>query len=160
MKALVESLIEHGLTIGTVESFTGGLFASRLTAIAGVSRVYRGSLIAYAEEVKSDWLELDASWLSRVGTISAECALAMAQAGQRKFNTDVCIALTGNAGPTAQENQPVGQWYACIVVKNQVIAHAACTPMDRNALRESAVETCSQMILEWIRKNPDHGINL
>lgn len=160
MKALVKALSDRGWTISTVESFTGGLFASQLTAIPGVSSIYRGSLIAYSEDVKADWLDLDRQWLAQVGTVSAQCALAMASAGQRKFKTDVCVALTGNAGPSALENQPVGQWYACIRIGDQVITHSDCSPLERNALREAAVETCSQLILEWIRNNPDPRIHL
>ena len=151
MNALVEALIQQGLTISTVESFTGGLMASRLTSIAGVSAVYRGSLVVYNESVKVELLDLDPVMLAHHGTISAYCAKVMAQAGQKKFKSDVCIALSGNAGPTALENQPVGQWYACIVFRDTVIETAQRSLLDRNALREAAVETCAALALELIR---------
>lgn len=159
MNALVEALKTHGLTISTVESFTGGLMASRLTEVAGVSEVYRGSLIAYSQDVKVDWLELDAQWLERVGTVSAECAQRMAVAGQKKFKTDVCVALTGNAGPTAMEDQPVGQWFACIAFGDQLIEHQEHSSLERNALRECAVEFCVQLILDRVRNFPDPNIH-
>lgn len=159
MNTLIETLKNRGLTISTVESFTGGLMASRLTAVAGVSEIYRGSLIAYSGTVKADWLGLDADWLMQVGTVSAECAKAMALAGQKKFKTDVCVALTGNAGPTALENHPVGHWFACIVCGDQLIEYAECSRLERNALREYAVDRCVQLILDRIRNFPDPNIH-
>jgi PncC family amidohydrolase len=152
MKPLVDLLIRHGLTISSVESFTGGLFGARLCEVPGVSSVYRGSLTAYNERVKSEWLDLDPQWLKEVGTISSACAKVMALRGQERFHSDVCVALTGNAGPNALEQQPVGQWYACIVIGNQCLELSFREDLERNALREHAVETVTQCLINALRE--------
>jgi PncC family amidohydrolase len=152
MKPLVELLIQHGLTISSVESFTGGLFGARLCEVPGVSSVYRGSLTAYNESVKSEWLELDSNWLNEVGTISSACAKAMALRGQERFHSDVCVALTGNAGPNALEHQPVGQWFACIVIGEKCLELSERSNLERNALREYAVETVTQCLINALRE--------
>lgn len=152
MNELVEQLKHLGLTLSTVESFTGGLLGARLCEIPGVSAVYRGTLTAYHEAIKADVLGIDPLWLKSVGTISADCARAMAIRGQHVFHSDVCVALTGNAGPTALENQPVGQWYACMAIGDQLIEWSQCDPMERNALREHAVHVVVHRLIEALRE--------
>lgn len=159
MKPLVELLVRHHLTISTVESFTGGLFGARLCEVPGVSSVYRGSLTAYHERVKCEWLDLDPQWLNEVGTISAACAKAMAMQGQKRFHTDVCVALTGNAGPDALEHQPVGQWYACIMIGDHCLEWSDRNDLERNALREYAVETVMQGLINALREREPSRIH-
>lgn len=152
MNELVALLKRHGLSISSVESFTGGLFGAHLSEVPGVSAVYRGTLTAYSESVKCEWLGLDHNWLISVGTISAACAKAMAIQGQHHFHSEVCVAFTGNAGPTTQENQPLGQWYACIVIRDRVIELSRVDSLERNTLRENAVNVVTQVLLEALRE--------
>ena len=152
MNELIELLKRHGLTISSVESFTGGLFGSRLSEIPGVSEVYRGTLTAYSESVKSEWLDLEPIWLHSVGTISADCAKAMAIQGRLHFHSDVCVALTGNAGPSALENQPVGQWFACIALGERLIEISRIDHLERNALRQHAVDEVTAVIVKALRE--------
>ncbi len=152
MNDLVELLKHRRLTISSVESFTGGLFGARLCDIPGVSEVYRGTLTAYNESVKSDWLDLDPIWLQSVGTISADCAKALAIQGRLRFHSDVCVALTGNAGPTALEGQAVGQWYACIALGERLIEISRIDHLERNALRHHAVEVVALILGEALRE--------
>jgi PncC family amidohydrolase len=152
MNELVDLLKHNGLTLSTVESFTGGLFGARLSEIPGVSEVYRGTLTAYTAGVKSDWLDLDPNWLQSVGTISADCAKAMAIRGRLQFHSNVCVAMTGNAGPTALEGQSVGQWYACIALGERLIEIARIDHMERNTLRHHAVDTVAAILTEALRE--------
>ena len=69
---------ERGLSLAAAESCTGGLVASRLTAVAGASDVFRGGIVAYANEVKSAELGVPEELLARHGAVSAEVAAAMA----------------------------------------------------------------------------------
>jgi PncC family amidohydrolase len=152
MNDLVVLLKQHGLTLSTVESFTGGLLGTRLSEVPGVSEVYRGTLCAYSGSVKSEWLDLDPDWLQSVGTISADCAKAMAIQGRLRFHTDVCVALTGNAGPSALENKPVGQWYACIALGDRLIEVAQIDQLERNALRHHAVDVITAILVKVLRE--------
>src|SRR3954469_14062957 len=108
MKSLVEFLVKHNLTLATCESLTGGLFASVLTQTTGVGQVFKGGLVVYSNEAKTKLAKVSPLTLKKHGAISAECAEEMAQNTQKILGTDLTISFTGNAGPQAQENKPVG----------------------------------------------------
>jgi nicotinamide-nucleotide amidase len=100
-------LIERGLSLATMESCTGGLLASLLTDVPGISAVYRGGLVSYSAAMKEAW-GVPADVLAAHGTVSEETARAMAQAVRQRLGADVGIAVTGAAGPDAVEGKPVG----------------------------------------------------
>jgi nicotinamide-nucleotide amidase len=85
----------RGLTLGTAESLTGGLIASRLTAVPGASDVVRGSVVSYASEVKHDLLGVPDG-----PVVTEEAAAAMAEGACRVLGCDVSVAVTGVAGPS------------------------------------------------------------
>jgi nicotinamide-nucleotide amidase len=104
MEAAVGALLaQRGATIGVAESLTGGLVGSRLTAVAGASAWFRGSLVVYASEVKRSLLGV-----SDGPVVSEQAAVEMAAGAARALGADVGLALTGVAGPTEQDGQPVG----------------------------------------------------
>ncbi len=104
MEAAVGSLLtERGLTLGAAESLTGGLVGSRLTAVPGASGWFRGSLVVYASEVKHTLLDV-----SEGPVVSEAAAVEMAEGAARLLGADVGLSLTGVAGPTEQDGQPVG----------------------------------------------------
>mgnify|MGYP004701470661 CR=1 FL=1 len=154
MKALVDLLIEKNLSISTCESFTAGLFAYELGKIAGVSKVFKGSLIAYQSEIKESILGIDQTDIDRFGVISEEIAIQMAIAGQRLFNSDVCVSFTGNAGPNAMEGKPSGLWYASIRYYGEIINFTFQNSMDRTDLQIYAVELICDKLLERLRDMP------
>lgn len=99
----------RGLTLATAESCTGGLVAARLTNVAGSSDVFRGAVVAYANDVKRDELGVPAELLERHGAVSAEAAAAMAHGVRERLRTDVAVAVTGIAGPGGgTPDKPVG----------------------------------------------------
>ena len=96
-------------TLSAIESFTGGLFAATIVKKSGASKFFHGAIVAYNAEIKTR-LGIDIS----NGVISYDVAKAMAQKGREYFQTDICIAFTGNAGPKALENKPVGKVFIAI----------------------------------------------
>lgn len=112
--------INKGLTLGSIESFTGGNFASLVTSISGASNFYKGTLVSYATEIKENVLGIDKNLVNEYGVVSHQIAKEMAGKGRKLLNVDVCISFTGNAGPTAMENKPVGMVFIGIATKNGV----------------------------------------
>jgi len=102
----------RGLTLGAAESCTGGLVAKRLTDVAGSSDVFRGGVVAYANEVKQGMLGVPAMLLEEHGAVSAEVAVAMAHGARERLGVDVAISVTGVAGPGGgTPEKPVGLVY-------------------------------------------------
>ena len=93
----------RGLTLGTAESCTGGLVAARLTAIPGSSDVFRGGIVAYADQVKENQLGVPDEILAVHGAVSAEAAEAMAHGARERLGVDVAVSVTGIAGTGGRE---------------------------------------------------------
>src|SRR3990172_4388834 len=92
--AVGELLRRHELTLGTMESCTGGLLAHTITNVPGSSDYFRGGLVAYATEQKAAW-GVDAEVIAQRGVISADCAQEMARAAREGLGADLGIGITG-----------------------------------------------------------------
>lgn len=105
-------LLEHGLSLATAESCTGGAIAQRLTALPGVSAVYRGGVVSYWTSVKADVLGVPQRVLDAYGAVSEETARAMAEGACRATGAEIGVSVTGVAGPDSDERgNPVGLVY-------------------------------------------------
>jgi len=96
-------LRERGLTLATAESCTGGRVAERMTAMPGVSSVYRGGVVSYWSSVKADVLGVPQDILDAHGAVSEPCARAMAEGARRVTGADIAVSVTGVAGPDPDE---------------------------------------------------------
>jgi nicotinamide-nucleotide amidase len=106
--AVLDHLRARGETLAVAESMSGGLLASRLTAIPGASSAFLGGATAYTRAAKAALLGLDSAWLETVGTVSEPCAKAMAEATRIRMGATWALAIAGNAGPTAEGDAPLG----------------------------------------------------
>jgi nicotinamide-nucleotide amidase len=133
MESEVQRLCEaRGWTLGVAESLTGGFIGARLANVPGASRVFRGSIAAYAGDVKRDVLGVSAEQV-----VTEEAAKQMAEGAQRVLNADVGISATGVAGPDEAEGQPVGTvWYAIALPGHATEAVTARLPFDRERIRQ------------------------
>nr|WP_240958059.1 CinA family protein [Streptomyces barkulensis] len=107
-------LADRGQTVAAAESLTGGLVAAELTAAPGASATVRGSVTAYATEVKHEVLGVDGGLLRERGAVDAEVARQMAAGVRRALGTDWGVATTGVAGPEPQDGKPVGMVYVAV----------------------------------------------
>ncbi len=108
-KVVASLLKDRRLSVSTAESCTGGYIAHLLTQYPGSSEFYKGSLIAYSNEVKIDALSIDSEILEQQGAVSEDIALAMVDSVRTKMNTDYAISCTGIAGPDGGSvEKPVG----------------------------------------------------
>ena len=102
-------LMDKGITLSCAESCTGGLFASRMTDIAGISAVFDRGLVTYSNEAKMQELGVSAETLDKFGAVSEETAREMAEGLHRVSGSDFCISVPGIAGPGGgTEEKPVG----------------------------------------------------
>ena len=139
----------RGLTLATAESCTGGLVAARLTGVPGSSAVFRGGVVAYADELKERELGVPAALLAEHGAVSAEVALAMAQGARERLGVDVAVSVTGIAGPDGgSEEKPVGLVHFAAAGPDGVLAHEFTVPGDRATIRARA----AVMALHLVRR--------
>ena len=140
MKKLLLAYKEKGLTLGSVESMTGGLFSAKFTGIPGSSAVFKGTIVTYATEEKINIVGVQKETIEKYGVVSEEVAIEMAELGRKLLNVDVCISVTGNAGPTTEPGgKPVGCYYIGVSSKKGTFAKCYLRPQKRNKVRNGAV---------------------
>ena len=114
--AVAQLLISNQMTISSAESCTGGLIADRLTNVSGSSKYFKGSIVAYSNEIKSSILNINENVIATHGAVSEEVAIAMARSVKNKLKSDIGISTTGIAGPSGgSKDKPVGLVYIGIV---------------------------------------------
>lgn len=129
-------MIKSKYKISSVESFTGGLFASEIISNSNASSCFKGSLVAYDSIVKQNILNIDIS----KGVINKDVSQKMALNGNKYFDSDLCISFTGNAGPLATEGLPVGFIYISICFGDNLFTYKYNLKGNRNDIRKKAVE--------------------
>lgn len=140
MKNLLKAYKEKNLTLGSVESMTGGLFSAKFTGIPGSSAVFKGSIVTYCNEEKINVVGVNKKTINEFGVVSEQVAIEMAERGRKLLNVDVCVSVTGNAGPTAEPGgKPVGCFYVGISSKNGTYAKCYQISKKRNVVRNKAV---------------------
>jgi len=140
VKSTLLLLKEKGLTLGAVESLTGGLFSAAICAVPGASAVFKGSAVTYWPEIKTSLIGVSEITIKEYDVVSIEVAEEMAEKGREKFNVDLCVSFTGNAGPTSQEGKaPVGRVYMSIATREKTLSFCHNFFMSRNDVREESV---------------------
>lgn len=134
-------LRERHWSIGTAESVTGGAVSTRLTAVPGASAVYRGSVVAYATDLKVSLLGLQ-GMEGRV--VSEPAAIALADGARALLGVDVAVSLTGSAGPDPQE-QPPGTVVIAVGTPEKTAARTMRFPGDRERVRAYASTAALQL---------------
>jgi nicotinamide-nucleotide amidase len=114
---VAEKMMEKSMTLSCAESCTGGLFAATLTRIPGISQVFDRGFVTYSNRAKMSELGVCEKTIEKYGAVSAETAEEMARGVFRKTGSDLCIAVTGIAGPDGgSEEKPVGLVYIALVI--------------------------------------------
>ena len=137
----------RGLTLATAESCTGGMVASRLTAIPGASEVFAGGVVAYADDVKRSELSVPEETLARYGAVSAETAAAMSEGVRSALGADVAVAVTGVAGPGGgTPTKPVGLVHLAVSGPDGTIVEELMLPGNRDAVRRRATVSALHLV--------------
>lgn len=112
VQVVCRKLMEKGLTLSSAESCTGGKFAAAVTDIPGISAVFQRGLVTYSNQAKMDELGVKAETLEKYGAVSEETAMEMVEGLRRVSGSDVCVSVTGIAGPGGgSDAKPVGLAY-------------------------------------------------
>lgn len=141
-------LCEKGLTLGAVESATGGLVSHLITNIPDCSTYYKGSVTAYSNEIKMGVIGVKQSTLEKHGAVSAKTAEEMAAGGRKVLGVDICISDTGIAGPGgASPGKPIGLFYFGLAHGNRVYHQKHIFERDREVNKQSAAAA----LLSWLK---------
>ena len=140
-ETVARKLLDQGLTLSSAEACTGGLFAARMTELAGSSRFFDRSLVTYSNQAKVDHLGVNPETLEKYGAVSPETAREMAEGLAKVSGSDVCISVTGIAGPGGgTEEKPVGTVYIAVVYQGQThVVQPPTVNVDRSYNRNHSV---------------------
>jgi len=148
-EVILDLLKSRGLTLGVVESATGGFISHRLTNVPGISDCYKGGVTAYANETKVAVLGVSVITLERYGAVSPGVAEEMALGGRQSLNVDVCISDTGIAGPGgATPTKPLGLFYIGLAHSGHVESREHVFTGSREEIKAAAAEAA----LWWLRE--------
>lgn len=150
---LVSLLQENKMLITTVESCTGGLLASKIVNVSGVSNVFHEGFITYANSAKETYAGVLKDTLDKYGAVSSQVAMEMAYGAAEKTGTDVAVSVTGIAGPNGgTEEKPVGLVYIGCYVKGKTEFKECYFNGDRLKIREDSVRAALLFAIELIEK--------
>jgi nicotinamide-nucleotide amidase len=135
-----QALLEHGLTLATMESCTGGFLANSITDVPHASHYFKGGVVAYTNELKIA-SGVPAQTIEKHGAVSPETASAMAVAIRERLKADFGIGITGVAGPDTLEGKPVGQVFLAIAGPDEVKGFEMRTPPRRIVIKRRAANT-------------------
>ena len=142
-------LREKGLTLGMVESATGGLISHLITNVSGSSDYYKGSVTAYSTEVKSEVVGVKKDTINEYGAVSCQVAEEMAQGGRKLLDVDICLADTGIAGPGGDtQEKTVGLFYIGL-------SHKTVTKSRKHNFRGSRGQNkqrAAEAALTWLKE--------
>ena len=141
----------QGKTLATAESCTGGAIGAALTAVPGASKVFKGGIISYCNEIKEKRLAVSGEVLSFYGAVSAPVAEAMAKGARDALNTDIAVSVTGLAGPDGDEyGNPVGTVFIGYADSECILSRKYLFAGGREDVRAQAVEAALALVLENI----------
>lgn len=149
VQEVANKLIENELSISFAESMTGGSLASQLTKCAGVSKIFKGSFVTYSDEYKMRVLGVPEDKIKENGLVSVEICKQMIIGLSNLSDADILISVTGNAGPTTNDDlAPVGRVYVGFVFKDQFLVKE----LNFNGTREQIIDKTVNFIYDLLNK--------
>lgn len=151
---VVRLLTKYDLTVTTAESCTGGLLAARLVNVPGASEVFRQGFITYSNKAKRKILDVSKTTLRKYGAVSEQTAKEMATGGVFATDADICVAVTGVAGPDGgTPEKPVGLVYIACYMKDSVQVEEYHFNGNREKIREQTAVQALDLLRRAVLKN-------
>jgi competence/damage-inducible protein CinA-like protein len=146
-EVVAHELLKQNATIAAAESCTGGLFAERLTTIAGSSAYFLGGVVCYSNEMKTAWADVPPEMIAAKGAVSTEVAIALADGIRRRVGSTLGVGITGIAGPGGgSEEKPVGTVHIALASASAMRERALRLPGDREMVRLQASQAALDMV--------------
>lgn len=153
-KRVGELLTKQQKTICTAESLTGGRIASNMVSVSGASAYFKGSFVAYTEEMKQAVLNVSSETIKKYSVVSKEVAKEMAVSAREKLHTDYSIAVTGNAGPTTDKtDKSVGDVYIALASEATVLVEEFNFGQPREKVINRTVNKALEILQKELLKN-------
>ncbi|MFC2114716.1 competence/damage-inducible protein A [Bacteroidota bacterium] len=148
-EAIGHLLLQNKVSLAVAESCTGGYLSHLITSIPGSSAYYKGGIIAYSNEIKSQILKVESGILEQYGAVSQECAEAMASGVRKLLNSDYAVSTTGIAGPDGgTDEKAVGT--VCLAVASEKEVVSKMIVFDRGRIQN--IQYSSITVLNLLRK--------
>jgi len=150
---IVGLLQEKKVTLATAESCTGGMLASRIIDVPGVSEVYKAGFVTYANEAKQNLIGVKEDTLAQFGAVSEQTAREMVLGTIKAAKADMAVATTGIAGPGGgTKEKPVGLVYIACGSADDIIVERCLFSGSRKEIRQASVEHALGMLYKEIMK--------
>ena len=143
-------LQQKNWTLCSCESCTGGLFAAEMTEVPGVSSFFKGGVVTYWTQIKTDVVHVSRETVEKYGVVSEQTAREMAEKCAELMQCDCSVAFTGNAGPGVMENKPAGMICTAIHVPGKTWVMTDHLQQGRNENRRRIVELTIQRFADLI----------
>ena len=149
----VELLKKHNLKVSTAESCTGGMVASYITSVSGVSEIFEMGVTSYSCRIKNEALGVKKETLDKFGAVSKETAGEMAEGIREKSGSDIGVSVTGVAGPDSSEGHPAGYVFIALSAKDTLKTELLnIEPESRDFVRKEAVGSVFKLIETYIEE--------
>jgi nicotinamide-nucleotide amidase len=152
-KEISEIFWKEGFSLSTAESCTAGNVAAIITAVPGSSHFYKGGIVAYANELKQNILQVKVETLETYGAVSEETVIEMVKGAMQVFNTDFAVATSGIAGPAGgTPEKPVGTIWVAAGCKDKIVTAKLTEDNGRDKNIQSATKKTLQLLLDICQK--------
>ncbi|PKM87456.1 MAG: hypothetical protein CVU85_05885 [Firmicutes bacterium HGW-Firmicutes-10] len=152
MQQLLNDLKSKNWRLASCESVTGGDFASLITDLSGASEVYIGGYIVYSDISKQLLTFVNEEMLRKHGAVSPEVVRSMAIWTKDYLKSDIAIAFSGNAGPGASSDQPVGRVFTAIALNQECFVYQDDFSGSRKEIKKQIVDSGIQRLSKLIQK--------
>ncbi|MCR5180477.1 MAG: CinA family protein [Bacteroidaceae bacterium] len=148
-----EYLWRSGKSVSTAESCTAGLVSAAIAALPGASSYFRGGIVAYVNELKTQLLGVPEELLEEKGAVSEDCARAMVKGALERLQTDYAVAVTGYAGPGGGPEAPVGTIFVAVGNVDSIEVRELTGDDGREENVTRACTSALQMLLEKLKND-------
>ncbi len=150
---IVDLMCEKKVTLATAESCTGGMLASRIIDVPGVSEVFKAGFVTYANEAKQNLIGVKEETLAQFGAVSEQTAKEMVLGAIKAGKADMAVATTGIAGPGGgTKEKPVGLVYIACGSADDIVVERCFFDGNRKEIRQASVEHALGMLYREILK--------